>query len=112
MKLTPTPGRCLIKAEIAEDVSPGGVALPRDREGDPKDNPTIGTVVDIGAALDGTVTPCVKIGDRVLFTDFITTRPPGKDEDVYIVDFDDIAAVLEDEGADEIPLVDPEADDG
>ncbi len=108
MKLKPSPGRCLIRAEIPEDVSKGGIALPTDREGDPKDNPTIGTVIDIGEALDGTVTPIVKIGDRVLFTDFITTRPPGKDEDIYIVDFDDIAAVIEDEDDTEIPLVDLE----
>ncbi len=104
MKLKPSPGRCLVKAEIAEDISPGGIALPADREGDPKGDPNIGTVVDIGESLDGTVTPCVKIGDRVLFTDFITTRPPGKDENIFIVDFDDIAAVLEPDSEDTLPL--------
>ncbi len=105
MKLTPSPGRCLIRAEIPEDVSPGGIALPVDREGDPKDNPNIGIVVSIGASKEpGRLTPGVKVGDRVLFVDFITTRPPGKDENIYIVDYDDIAAVLEQEGGDEIPL--------
>lgn len=98
MKLRPSPGRCLIKAEIAEDISDGGIVLPTDREGDPKGDPNIGTVIDIGAPLDGTVMPDVKIGDRVLFVDFITTRPPGKDENIYIVDFVDIAGVIEGEG--------------
>lgn len=108
MKLRPTPGRCLIKAEIAEDISEGGIALPIDREGDPKGDPNIGTVVAIGPPLDGTAIPDVKIGDRVLFTDFITTRPPGKDEDVYIVDYDDIAGVIELDSEDTLPLDNPE----
>lgn len=102
VKLRPSPGRALVRVKIPEDVSPGGIALPVDREGDPKDNPTIGIVIDFGPPKDGTLTPDFGIGDRVLFTDFITTRPPGKDEDVYIVDFDDIAAVFEGEDRDEV----------
>lgn len=104
MKLRPSPGRCLVRAEIPEDVSPGGIALPVDREGDPKDNPNIGIVVAFGPPKDGTLTPDINIGDRVLFTDFITTRPPGEDKDVYIVDFEDIAAVIEGDKDDTIPL--------
>ncbi len=104
MKLRPSPGRCLVRAEIPEDVSPDGIVLPIDREDDPKDNPHIGIVVAFGPPKDGTLTPDINIGDRVLFTDFITTRPPGKEENVYVVDFEDIAAVIEVENGDIIPL--------
>ena len=103
MRLRPSPGRAIVKVIIPEDVSPGGIALPVDREGDPKDNPTIGTVIAFGPPKDGTLTPDINIGDRVLFTDFITTQPPGK-KDEYIVDFDDIAAVLEDDTGTVVPL--------
>ncbi len=109
MKLRPSPGRCLVRAEIPEDISDGGIVLPVDREGDPKDNPNIGVVVDIGPSkATGRLTPDVRIGDRVLFVDFITTRPPGKDEHVYIVDFEDIAAVIEPDSEDTISLENPE----
>lgn len=109
MKLRPTAGKALIKAEIPPDVSEGGIALPVDREGDPKDNPNIGIVLAVGPPLDGTVLPDIKKGDRVLFTDFWTTKTGQKD--VYVVEQKDIVAVLEPEPGVDMPLVDPEKEE-
>ena len=109
MKLRPTAGNTLVRAEIPEDVSEGGIALPVNRKGDPKDNPQIGKVLAVGPPLDGTVLPEIKIGDRVVFTDFWTT-PTGK-KHVYVVEQKDIVAVIESARESEIPLVNPEDED-
>ena len=98
MKLIPTAGKALIKAEIPEDITDGGVLLPTDREGDPKDNPQIGKVIAIGppevkpTGLEMTMQ--VKVDDRVIFTDFYQTITGQKD--AYFVEQRDIVAVIED----------------
>ena len=98
MKLTPTPGKILVKAIIPEDVSPGGILLPMDREGDPKDDPRIGIVLAVGSPTvlkTGQVIPMpVKEGDKIIFTDFHTS-PTGIQNGI-VIDQEDIAAVIED----------------
>ena len=92
MKLKPTKNRALIRVKVPEDISAGGVVLPRDREGDPKDNPNNGKIIDLG---ESDRDPGFKVGDRVVFTNHWTTATGMKD--VFVVDFDDIVAVIEDE---------------
>ena len=89
MRLRPTKNKALIRVEIPDDVSDGGIALPVDRKDDPKDNPNIGIVLALG---ETDRTPECKVGDRVLFTDFYESATGEKG--VYVVDQSDIAAVM------------------
>ena len=91
MKLRPTKDRVFVKVTVPEDISDGGIALPVDREGDPKDNPDRGVIVDMGD-MDEMV-PDIKVGDTVVFKDHYTTNTGMKD--VLIIDMKDILAVLE-----------------
>ena len=91
MRFKPTKNKVLVKADIPDDVSDGGVVLPKDRKDDPKDSPNTGIVVAIG---ESDRDPGFKKGDRIVFTDFFTT-PTGK-KDFMFVDMDDIVAVVED----------------
>ena len=97
MKLTPTPGRVLIKAEIPEDISEGGIILPEDRDGDPKDNPQFGIVMAVGPPTikkNGKKIPMpVKKGERVIFKDFYHTVTGIVN--AFFVDQNDIIAVIE-----------------
>lgn len=98
MKLRPTTGKVLVKAFIPEDVSPGGILLPQDRAGDPKDDPRIGTVLAVGPPMVidcGRVVPMpVKKGDKIIFTDFHTS-PTGIENGLMVCQ-EDIAAIIED----------------
>ena len=91
MTLRPARNKILVRAIIPNDVSDGGIALPVDRKGDPKDNPDRGEVLYIGEC-DGVMLD-YKVGDIVLFTDFWTSSTGIKAN--YIVDMKDVAAVLE-----------------
>ena len=99
MKLKPTTGKILVEAEIPEDITKGGVVLPTDRAGDPKDNPNIGKVLAVGpnmvkqSGLE--VQMPVKVGDRIIFTDFHTTKGPGMNSKTFIIDQEDVAAIIE-----------------
>lgn len=91
MKLRPTKDKVLVRADIPDDVSDGGVALPKDRAGDPKDNPNTGTVIRVG---ESDRDPGIKKGDRIVFTDFFTA--PTGEKHFYLVDMKNIVGVIED----------------
>ena len=105
MKVTPTTGKLIVQVEIPEDISEGGIVLPVDREGDPKDNPQIGVVIAIGpnpvdqAGIEEEAP--AKVGQKILFKDFyMLTRPEEPDlvkrVEQYFVDFPDVIAIIED----------------
>lgn len=102
MKIKPIPGKVLIQAIIPPDVSNGGILLPTDREGDPKDHPQYGKVLVIGEGMtdkygNKTAMPC-KMGEKIIFCDSWSTeeKEMGITDGRMFVDQEDILAVYED----------------
>ncbi len=102
MKIKPVPGKVLIQAIIPPDVSTGGILLPTDREGDPKDHPQYGTVLLVGEGMQNkwghTVPMPCKPGQKIIFCDSWSTE--SKEMNItdgrMFVDQEDILAVYED----------------
>lgn len=91
MKLTPTLDRVAIKREKKEEISAGGIVLPRDAQKESN----YGEVVAIGPGSfnqDGSRREMsVKVGDVVFFTDYHITTTKSK---IVIVDDEDILAIV------------------
>ncbi len=102
MKIQPTIGKLLIQTIIPKDISAGGIVLPTDREGDPKDNPQFGTVLAIGLGMInkyGRIVPMpCKVGDKIIFMDFWSTQEKlvGLTNGRLFIDQVDILAIIED----------------
>lgn len=103
MKLKPTIGKLLVQTIIPEDISAGGIMLPTDREGDPKDNPQFGTVLAVGPDMinkhDRVVPMPCKVGDKIVFMDFWSTQEKlvGLSDGRLFIDQVDILAIVEDD---------------
>ena len=102
MKIHPTIGKLLIQTVIPKDVSAGGIVLPTDREGDPKDNPQFGTVLAVGPGMinkhDQKVPMPCKVGDKIIFMDFWSTEEKlvGLTGGRLFIDQIDILAIVKD----------------
>lgn len=92
-KVKPLGNRVLVKRAEAK-TSKGGILLPDSAQEKPKE----GVVVAIGEGSrdkDGKLTPLsVKVGDRVLFSNYSGTEVKVNDEDEIILSEDDILGVL------------------
>ena len=90
MNLIPTLDRVAICREEKEKVTKGGIVLP----GDAQKESNFGIVVAVGPGgfnQDGTRRPMsVKVNDRVLFTDYHTTKTGSS---IVICDDEDVLAI-------------------
>lgn len=93
MKLFPTLDRVAIEREDSETQTEGGIILP-DKSQKESNYGIVLAVGQGGFNADGTRRPMgIKVGDRVLFTDYHTTTTGSK---VVICDEEDILAVARD----------------
>ena len=94
MRLVPTLDRVVIRRDTEEAQTSGGIILPEDA----KKESNFGEVIAVGPGAflpDGQHRPIrLSLGQRVLFTDYHTTKAGGKD--IVIVDEEDVLAVVED----------------
>ena len=94
MKLVPLGDRVVIKALIAEETTKSGIVLP----GQAKEKPQQAEVVAVGPGgmVDGKeVTMQVKVGDKVIYSEYSGTEVKIEDEEFIIVKQSDILAVIE-----------------
>lgn len=96
LKLQPLGDRVVVRREVGESRTAGGIVLPDAA----KEKPTRGVIeaVGNGKLLDdgsrGTLQ--VQVGDRVLFTSWAGEAFKVNDEELLLMKEDDILAVLED----------------
>ena len=92
MELVPTQDRIVVKRDTSEAQTAGGIILPEDA----KRESNFGTVVAVGPGRiehNEHIKVRLSVGQRVLFTDYHTTKAGGKD--IVIVDEEDVLAVIE-----------------
>jgi chaperonin GroES len=94
MKIKPILDRVLIERDKPDDTTSGGIVLPNDA----KKESNRGTVLAVGPGAErknGTIKPVsVKVGDKVLFSDYHITQDEKIAGDKIIVDEEDILAVI------------------
>lgn len=100
MALKPIGDRILVRREVSDDKTAGGILLPDNA----KQKPQRGTIVAVGpgklSKKDGSRTKMqVKAGDKVLFTswagDEFKDRKAAADGDLLIMHEEDVLAVIE-----------------
>ena len=85
MKLTPVGDRALIEREPSKSKTEGGIIIP-----DPqRKESSIGKIIRLGPGIKNEK---IKVGQRVVFTDYHTTQ--AEDNDLFIVDEEDIEVIL------------------
>jgi chaperonin GroES len=93
-KIIPLYDRVVLKRDVAESKTAGGIVLPDTA----KDKPQKGTVVSVGdghVAKDGTRNPLtVKVGDRVIFSSYAGDEISVGEEDYLLLREGDILAVF------------------
>ena len=98
MKVKPTTGKLIVQVVMPKDISAGGIHLPVDRDGDPKENHQIGVVIAVGPnPVDDKgieIKAPAEVKQKILFKDYYMLTQPGKDQ--YFVDFKDVLAIIED----------------
>lgn len=91
----PLGDRVVVEREDAEDVSKGGIVIPDAAQ----HKPQRGVVIAIGEGKlldDGSrATPLVKVGQRVLFTNYGPESVKLGDDELLLMREEDILAVLE-----------------
>lgn len=93
MNLQPLHDRVIVKASEPEEVTKGGIILPDSA----KEKPQQGEVVAVGPGKveDGqTVTPQVKVGDKVLYGKYSGTEVSVEGQDYLIMRESDLFAVV------------------
>ena len=94
LNLTPLADRVVIKPLEAEEKTKGGIILPDTA----KEKPIEGTVVAVGSGKvsdDGkTITPAVKVGDKVLYGKYSGTEITVEGVDYLIMRESDIFAII------------------
>ena len=94
MKIRPLQDRVLVKREVGEEKTKGGIIIPDTA----KEKPIEGRVVAVGSgkvAKDGKARALeVKVGDTVLFGKYSGTEVKLDGTDYLVVKEDDIFAVL------------------
>lgn len=93
MKLRPLGDRLVIKKVKPEEKTKSGIVLPDSA----KDAPLIAEVVAIGEAIseDKENKAGLKIGDRVIYSEYAGTEVDLEGEQVTILKLEDILAVVE-----------------
>lgn len=95
VKLQPLGDRIVVRREVSEGRTEGGIYLPDSA----KDKPTRGTVVSVGDGKlldDGSRGAMqVKVGDRVLFTSYAGENIEIGDEEYVLMSEGEVLAVLE-----------------
>ena len=90
----PLGDRVLLKPQAATEKTTGGIFLPDAA----KEKPQIGTVVSVGVGEindDGTHTPMeVKVGEKVLYSQYTGTEMKLGDEDYVLLSQKDILATV------------------
>ncbi|RCK72068.1 MAG: Heat shock protein 60 family co-chaperone GroES [Ignavibacteriae bacterium] len=94
MKIKPLADRLVIKPEVAEEKTKGGIILPDTA----KEKPVIGTVVAVGPGKktdDGKIIPMeVKVGDKVLYGKYSGTEVTIEGEEYLIMRESDLFAIV------------------
>lgn len=95
MNIRPLHDRVVVKREVEERKSPGGIVIPDTAS----EKPTFGTVIAVGQGkvLDTGQTRFldVKVGDRVLFGKYSGTEVKVNNEELVVMREDDVMAVVE-----------------
>lgn len=95
LKLQPLGDRVVVEREESEGRTSGGILLPDAA----KDKPTRGVVVSVGNGRlldDGTRgTLQVKVGDRVIFTNWAGETLKHEDDELILMREEDILAIIE-----------------
>ena len=96
MKIRPLHDRVLVKREEEERKTAGGIVLPDSAT----EKPNRGEIVAAGPGKSndkGEVRQIgVKVGDKVLFSQYAGTKVKVEDEELLMMGEDDILAVIED----------------
>ncbi|MBU1298726.1 MAG: co-chaperone GroES [Bacteroidetes bacterium] len=94
MKLKPLADRVVVKPEVADEKTKGGIILPDTA----KEKPVIGTVVAVGPGKrtdDGKIQPMdVKVGDKVLYGKYSGTEVTIDGEEYLIMRETDLFAIV------------------
>lgn len=94
MKMKPLADRIVIKPSPADEKTKGGIIVPDTA----KEKPVVGEVVAVGPGKvtdDGkTITPEVKVGDRVLYGKYSGTEVTIEGDEYLIMRESDIFAVV------------------
>jgi len=88
MKLRPLADRVLLKMEVAESKSPGGIIIPDIA----KEKLQTGIVAAIGNETESII---VKVGEKVYYDKYAGTVVKIDNEDYLLVKMQDIIAVVE-----------------
>ncbi len=93
MNLRPLGERVVIKKVEAEEKTKSGIVLPASA----KEQPQIAEVLAIGPEIteDDDMKNEIKLGDKVIFSQYAGTEVKIDGEDLTILKFEDILAVLE-----------------
>ncbi len=94
MKLIPLSDRVILKQLEAEETTASGIILP----GQSKEKPQEAIVVAVGPGkeVDGKLTTMnVKVGDRVIFSQYSGNTIKSEDEEYIILSQDNILAIVE-----------------
>ena len=96
MKVKPLQDRLVIKPVVEEHKTSSGIIMPDTVS---KEKPVRGEVVAVGAGKldkDGKRMPLdVKVGDEVMYGKYAGTEFKQDDQELLIVDYNDILAILE-----------------
>lgn len=94
MKIKPLADRVVVKPEVAEEKTKGGIILPDTA----KEKPVVGTVVAVGPGRktdDGKILPIdVKVGDKVLYGKYSGTEVTIEGEEYLIMRESDLFAIV------------------
>jgi chaperonin GroES len=96
IKLQPLGDRVVVKRDVSEEKTAGGILLPDTA----KDKPARGSVISVGNGKlldDGSRGQLqVKVGERVIFSSYAGETFKVDDEELLLMREDDILAVIED----------------
>lgn len=94
MEIKPLADRVVVKPEVPEEKTKGGIILPDTA----KEKPVVGTVVAVGPGKksdDGKIQPMeVKVGDRVLYGKYSGTEITIKGEEYLIMRESDLFGIV------------------
>ena len=94
MKLTPLADRVILKMVEVEETTKGGIIL----TGTAKEKPSVAEVISVGPGgmVDGNdVIMTVKVGDRVITSQYAGNKVTLEDEEYIIVRQSEILAIVE-----------------
>lgn len=102
MQIVPVGHRVLIKPDEVEEVTPGGIVIPKPHLEKEKLAQAIGTVVAVGLdCWKEFISPWAKVGDKVVYQRYAGMRiPDGKggfvEDAILLNDLDVTGIILED----------------